>query len=64
MGMSEEDKTRLYRKVKLSVKDLELIVQSLSFVRTNMLRNGLEAEVEYTSNLMARLKKNIEKEQL
>lgn len=61
--MDETDKVRLFRRVKLSVKDLETIAQAVSYAKTVAFRQGWQAEVEHMTKLLAKIKKNIEKEQ-
>ena len=49
--MTDDDKKRLFRKLKLSLYDLDLILNSLNDTKSFYFRNGIEDRYEELDNL-------------
>ena len=49
--MTDDDKKRLFRKIKLSLYDLDLILNSLNDTKSFYFRNGVEDRYEELDNL-------------
>jgi hypothetical protein len=60
--MTNEDKKRLYRKTKLTIYDLEKLLNFTKDKKTFYFKAGNEAEVNYLQSLENKLKLAIEKE--
>lgn len=60
--MDESDKERLYRNIKLSIKDLETVAQLLSQEKWLKFKIGDKERVEYLEKLLNKVKNSIVKD--
>lgn len=59
--LSEEDQKRLYREVKLTLYDINKLVQSVKDTRSFFFQRGDQEKVQYLNDLIERLEKFYEK---